>query len=370
METAKDKERLYQLWFFFATGGKKAAARSLYKKLGSAEKIYHSSFDELTALGVKSDFASILADKDLSGAEKELWFAEQYNARFITPEDADYPSALRDIPNFPLFLYLRGKHFSPGNELCISVIGTKNCSNIGEDKAYVLGRELALSGVTLVSGMSPGIETAALEGCLSAGGKAVAVLVTGVNRVYPKENSSLLQEVMARGSVISEYPLDSGVYPGSFEERNRIISGLCDGVVVVEAPSGSNSLKIAHVAKKLGRRIFAFSPEISNPLSEGPLELVDDGADCIGSTAEIIEKFSGAYPSAHPITSQKKEIPADMNLTPAEAEILSSLTESPKTAEELSTALGKNISEINGTLIIMELTDKIRLSAFGKYEIK
>src|SRR3990167_9491581 len=211
--------------------------------------------------------------------------------RKIIIDDKEYPKNLRNIYNPPKVLYVKGTLLEQ-DEVAVALVGSRRASMYGLETCEKLAYELAVRGVTVVSGMAKGIDTAAHKGALKAKGRTIAVMGSGHNVIYPPENKKLYEEVAKTGAVVTEYEDDIEPLPGNFPQRNRIISGLSLGVVVVEAAKNSGALITANLAAEQGRTVFAVPGKVSSLTSAGTNELIKDGARLIQSVDDIMEELS------------------------------------------------------------------------------
>ena len=371
------EETLYWLWFTLALGSNRAIARSIYSKFKSPEKIFRSGRGDYKKHGIPEEIATLLMNKDLSAAERELWFARKFSIDIVPLTSEKYPVLLKNTVSPPLLLYVRGVHFNPNNELYITITGTKNTSQSGLSIAYNIAKDLALAGVTIVAGQSPGIETAAYEGCLSAGGHAVAALVTGVNKVYPRAATSLQNRIMNSGAVISEYPLSRADNDKLFfAERNRIIAGISAGTLIAEATEKSNSLKTANMALDEGRDVFAVPGDIKNSHAVGSNELLKFSGKAITCAKDILEEYEDKYSQffkISPYTPDTLEFdvpPINTQVTADEIALIDAIRKFPKTAYEISNEIKKPLSYVNGVAASLEMRDKIKLLSDNRYTLK
>lgn len=364
------------LWYTMAMGGSKVTARKTYIEVGSVEKIYEYTKSDYKELGLKDTLIERLSDKSMEGPERTLWFADKYGVKIIPYDSDDYPFLLKNIYDPPLVLYVRGMHFKPESELYIAMIGTSKISEYGQKMAYSLARELAAAGVTVVGGMSGGIETVAHKACMEAGGYTTAVLTTGVNVIPKGVNSELMRKIMNNGAVMSEYGFDEPCYPSAFAARNRILSGLCVGAVVVEAGENSRSLMTANYALEQGRDLFAVPGNVNSASSGGVNSLIKDSAKIVTSVADILEDYGKIYPQLiKPVGFPESEIEFDF---PAggyeevniEKTIANCLSERPARIDELVVKTGLSAGQLNGAVTMMELTGKIEQDKFGNYRLK
>jgi DNA processing protein len=270
--------------------------RRMLEAAGNAEQACGLSARQLRGIeGIGSERAERVARALQQGAEaaqQELNRVREAGFGMICPEDGTYPVLLGLIPDPPPVLYLRGT-LEPRDLNAVAVVGSRKCSFYGREQADRFGATLASCGVTIVSGGARGIDSAAHRGALSHRlGRTLAVVGTGLDVPYPAENAPLFDQIAARGAVLSEYPLGTPPRPENFPRRNRIISGLSRGVVVVEADVRSGALITARLAnEEHGRPVFAVPGRVDNPLSAGPHSLIRDGATLVSSAGEILESL-------------------------------------------------------------------------------
>ncbi len=291
-----DQNTLYWIWLAEKCGVASKQFDRLMEKYESPFDIYRleeaeiEQFDELNdALKAK------LCQKDLDAAYEILKYCRQNNVDVITFSDRRYPERLKNIQDPPVLLYCKG-HFPDFNSsLCIGVVGTRKMSEYGKRSAYKIAYELGKAGAVTVSGMALGIDGVAACGTLFAKGITVAVLGCGVDTAYPKHHKRLMEEIARHGAVITEYPPKEEPRAYNFPKRNRIISGLCQGVLVVEAASGSGALITAKDALAQGRDVFALPGEVGAPNSEGPNQLIKDGSYTALCASDILKKYEFLY---------------------------------------------------------------------------
>jgi len=269
-----------------------AIAGAAFERFGSAAGVLAASAAELTALrGVGPVLAAAVRSLDAPRVgEEEERRARDRGIAILTLDDQEYPERLRLIPDPPRVLYRLGE-LLPQDGAGIAVVGARAATAYGRTVAERLGRELAGAGLTVVSGLARGIDACAHRGALAEGGRTVAVLGTGLDRVYPPEHARLAAEVAARGALLSEFPLGSEPEPWHFPLRNRAISGLSRGVVVVEAAVRSGALGTADMALEQGREVFAVPGPITSPTSAGTNRLIRQGAGLIEGARDVLEAF-------------------------------------------------------------------------------
>ena len=317
---------------------------------------------------------------------QQLRLMKEYGVDLVTLDDAEYPLALGEIYDPPLALFCRGA-LHERDRYAVAIVGTRRATPYGLRMAEKLGRELAHRGITVVSGMAAGVDTAAHRGALEAGGRTIAVLGCGVNVVYPKQNAELMQEIIDHGCVMSQFPMDASPAKTHFPIRNRIISGMTQGTVVVQAPARSGALITAHTATEQGREVFAVPGEIGNRNSEGPHALIKEGAKLVENAEDIVAELNlPADLAVRPVLMPRVE--ADVEPTPArvarpqperkrmtappeaapppspvssgERDVLSVLAPDGSFVDEIAAACRISVAEALSTLTILELKGQVR----------
>ena len=261
--------------------------------------------------------------------------------------EASYPFLLSQIPDPPRRLYVEGQ---VGDWLrpAIAVVGSRKPTAAGEEFAFHLAHGLAEYGIVVVSGLALGIDSAAHKGAMAAGGLTIAVCGTGLDIVYPRQNRILADQIRTTGGLVSEFSIGTGVRPHHFPRRNRLISGLTLGTVVVEAGRQSGSLITARNAAEQGREVFAVPGSVFSPLSRGPNALIRDGARLVESVSDITEELSLMLPQA-----RRKVITTALGLQPME--LLAAIGEVPTPVNQLIDRTGLTVAEVSSMLITMEL---------------
>jgi len=264
----------------------------LIEHFGSAQAAYMASLTELESCGVPARVAqAIFAQVALKDAEKEVQAAAQADCQMIAFDSKEYPPLLKQIPDAPLLLYVRGDA-KVLSQYAVAMVGTRRPSAYGSSVAHRLAHDLAQRQLVVVSGLARGVDSAAHRGALEAQGKTVAVLGSGIDIMYPRENKKLADEIAKNGAVVTEFPLGTGPTPENFPIRNRIISGLSLGVVVVEAAEYSGSLITARLALEQNREVFAVPGNITSAQSFGPNHLIKQGAKLVDQWMDVIEEFA------------------------------------------------------------------------------
>ncbi len=287
--------RIYSIWLASGIGSAPGAYHSLIKEFGTPEGVYRSDLPgerpELSPSVLRA-----LREKDLSAARFVLDYCTTHRIRVLTPEDRDYPATLRELPDLPAALYVRGQLPDLSAVPAVALVGTRTMSGYGLLRAYDLGFGCGAGGAVVVSGMAAGSDAAALAGCIDAGGVPVAVLGCGVDRAYPRRHAYLMEEIVRRGAVLSEYVPGSEILPSHFPERNRIISGLSRAVCVVEAPQKSGAMITASLAEKQGKLLFSVPGPVGIAGSEGTNDLLRRGAQPALEADDILRGFLFLYP--------------------------------------------------------------------------
>ena len=267
-------------------------AHKLVERLGSAQAVYQATLAELEACGVAARVArEISAQAGLKEAETQLQKAVAGGYQILVYDDEAYPALLKQIADPPLVLYVQGD-IKVLSQLAVAMVGTRRPTAYGSSVAHRLARELAERQLVIVSGLARGVDSASHRGALEAKGKTVAVLGSGLDVVYPREHKKLAEQVAASGAVISEFPLGTAPTPENFPIRNRIISGLSLGTVIVEAAEYSGSLITARLALEQDREVFAVPGNITSAQSFGPNHLIKQGAKLVDQWIDVIEEFS------------------------------------------------------------------------------
>ena len=265
--------------------------KNLREAFGSAPKIFLNSKDSLKRVDKIGDkIASAIAGFSFESLKKELELAQKLKIQVMTLQDEDYPRSLKEIYDPPLCLYVKGA-LLPSDTVSLAIVGSRRASYYGLSCALNFAYSLAGAGITIVSGLARGIDTQAHRGVLKAKGRTIAVLGSGLNRVYPAENKDLADKIAERGAVVSEFPLNAEPLARNFPRRNRIISGLSLGTIVVEAAKNSGALITADFALEQGKDVFAIPGSVTSATSFGTNQLIKQGAKLVDSIEDIIEEL-------------------------------------------------------------------------------
>ncbi|MBQ3078125.1 MAG: DNA-processing protein DprA [Clostridia bacterium] len=285
---------IYSLWLTSRLGAATVKTSALLECYGTAEALYHASPWEAAAkVGLGRAEAERLAQRDLSDIYRLADRLGSLGIGTLHPADPAYPPLLREIRTAPFTLFYKGDPHALDDRVVVAVVGTRSCTRYGAAVAEKLAGEMAGCGVVIVSGMADGIDTCANLGALKAQGKTVAVLGSGIDRPYPSHNGYLMEQIIESGGlVLSEYPPGSPIQRGNFPARNRIISGISHGVVVVEAPKKSGALITARLALEQNRDLFTVPGNITSYPSEGTNQLLKDScAKPVTETLDILEEY-------------------------------------------------------------------------------
>jgi len=338
----------------------------LLARFGQPARVFQAKAGELLAVkGVNRDLAQdLLAFRDWDRVEAEFAKMSAAGIEVIMPDDPRFPARLKQIPYPPAFLFLKGT-LLPQDDLALAVVGTRSASYYGLKTCRRLAGALAARGVTVVSGLARGIDTAAHQEALENGGRTLAVLGCGLDVVYPPENLKLYGQIPGQGALISEFPLGTPPEARNFPIRNRIISGLALGVVVVEAGLKSGTGITVRYALDQGREVFAVPGPIDSPTSVGPHRLIQQGAKLVQDVEDIFQEFPGLARGPGPLFGVPSRVsetggPAAAGAAAPEDPLLALLSSDPLSLEELLRATGLPAPQVLSRLTVLELEGLIR----------
>ena len=337
--------------------------RRLIRHFETPEAVFESSDEALLAVeGVSRRLVTALrrphANRD--AAQRELDRAAQQDIRIVTQRHKAYPALLLEIPDPPPFLYVRG---DLNRCRCpVAIVGSRNATPYGRKTTKRISRDLSAHDITVVSGMARGIDTAAHEGVLEADGVTVAVLGSGLECIYPRENKTLYENIAATGAVVSELPLAAGPDAHHFPQRNRIISGMSVGTVVVEATRRSGSLITARLAAEQNREVFAVPGSIDSFKSMGTHRLIKSGAKLVTRVGDILEELPAWARgfAAPPAATESADRAGRSPLAGLETTVFESLTVYPTHVDELTRRLSLDPGQLASTLLALELKGLVR----------
>jgi DNA processing protein len=293
---------------------------------------------------------------DAEAMARQRAAAEQAGARLLTLADAEYPATLKNVALPPPFLFLRGD-LQRDDGLAMAIVGSRKPTAYGLRTAERLARDLAARGVTVVSGLARGVDTAAHRGAMGAGGRTLAVLGSGVDVVYPPENRPLAREVAGAGAILSQFPMGTPPLPQHFPIRNRVIAALGVGTVVVEAAEKSGALITARFAGELGREVYAVPGNVSSPASEGANRLIQDGAKLVRDWQDVVTEWPAVWRRA------LREVPAAAPRPrpgPGEGRLLPLLGDDPVAIDHVIEQSGLPAGEVAASLMALELQGLVR----------
>jgi len=352
-------ERFYWLALKFVPGIGNAGYQRLLQYFNTPENVFQASKSELSKIeGIKKSSISAIVNFNLDDkVHRELSLIDKYGVSLITIKDPLYPKNLSHIPDAPCLLYVKGT-FREVDGWAVSVVGSRMATHYGKTVTEKICRDLAKRGITIVSGMARGIDTAAHCGALIGGGRTIAVLGSGIDVIYPPENKGLYERIVENGAVISEFPMGTPPYSQNFPIRNRIISGLSLGVVIVEATHRSGSLITAQLALDQGREVFAVPGSVGSFKSMGTHRLIKQGAKLVEHANDIIEEIHPFYQVGEQFQSHPED--KKLNLTPDERTIYNHLEAYPMHIDELARKTKLSMGETLSLLLGLELKGLVK----------
>jgi len=348
-----------------------AIALQLLEHFGSSAAVTGASRNDLAAAGLKADTIRALLQPDQEQLEQAQKWLAQDDQHLISFEDPHYPALLRTAPGAPLALFLKGdpKKLALNH---IAIVGSRNATPAGIETATQFAGHLARHGFGVVSGLALGIDSAAHCGTLDVGGTTIAVCGTGLDTVYPRQNKQLAQRIASSGALVSEFAPGIGARRDHFPRRNRLISGLCAGTVVVEAGITSGALITARYAAEQGREVFAIPGSINSPLSKGCHSLIRQGAKLVERASDILEELNML--TAADIPGAKSAAPHGNNTAefePEHLDLLEIIGWDPVTIDQVVTRTELTAKELSSMLLILELEETVkRLPGGGFQRIK
>lgn len=356
-----DRERIDAVRLALVPGVGPRHRQDLVVRFGSPAGVLGASSSDLQSVnGIGPKIAArIVAAHDEIDAEAELTLAAAEDIDVLVETDADYPRLLRQIHDPPGVLFRRG-NFLPQDELAIAIVGTRHATRYGLAQAERLAGSLARAGFTIVSGLARGIDAAAHRGALAAGGRTIAVLGSGLLNIYPPEHVSLADEIAESGCLLSEAPPRMMPLSGAFPQRNRIISGLSVGSIVVEAADRSGALITARHAYEQGREVFAVPGPIDSRLSRGCHSLIKDGAKLVESIDDVLAELG---PLAEHVERDDGNVitqPAELLLNEVEQKVLQAIDSAPTALDAVAAGAGLPIHRVLSTVSVLEMRRLVR----------
>lgn len=342
--------------------------RRLLERFGSPAQVMSASAVELMSVkGVTQQSANAIVNRSWeSFALQEAERLARSAAHLVTFTSREYPKSLFEIPDPPPFIYVRGN--IPVKAVAVAIVGSRRATAYGVQATDRLSAELAQRGVVVVSGMARGVDTAAHKGALKGGGKTIAVLGCGVDRVYPPENRKLFDETAANGCLISEFPLGTMPLAENFPRRNRIISGIARGVLVIEAAENSGSLITAQYALEQGRDVFAVPGNITFASCKGTNRLIKQGAKLVDCVEDILEELPASLLAA--ATPGGESAPGSFALAPREAAIFELLARAPLHIDDIISQSELTAGEVSSMLLHLELKGAVTALPGAHYMVR
>lgn len=346
--------------------------RQLLETFGSASAALQADRSALASVKgigpVRAD--GILSSRGEVDVEKELSLVSKAGAQLLCWDSPSYPVGLKNIYDPPPVLYVEGE-LEREDATAVAIVGTRRPSRYGLEQAERFAAALARAGFTVVSGLARGIDSAAHNGALKAGGRTIAVQGCGLGRVFPPENADLYRAISAQGAVVSEFPMLSEPLRENFPRRNRIISGLSVAVLVIEGPLRSGAMITARTAMEQGRDVFALPGRIDNLAASGTNQLIRDGACLVRSLEDILDELGEVGQTMRSGTERadKRPVRAALpgNLSDAEKAVLSAATDEPMTVDEFCAATELSAGQVSAALTMLQLKGLIRQLAGARF---
>ncbi len=335
----------------------------LLKYFGSPRSVWQAKYSDLILTGLSKKLVDdFTRHRDSFDETKYLKKLTDLEIDTTSKFENGYPKSLKEISNPPVILYKKGK-IKSSDENAISIVGSRRMSPYGKDVAGTFSRELAIAGLTIISGLARGIDTQVHREVLDVRGRTIAVIGSGLDRIYPPENTALAKEIIKSGScILSEYPLGYPALPSNFPARNRIISALSKGVVVIEGRQKSGTLLTASSACEQGKEVYAIPGNITSALSEAPLYLLQNGAKLAVTPKDILRDLNINQPTSNHELNRLKS--AD----PEELKLLDALENSPLHLDELSRMVLIDVSLVGSKLTMMEMKGYVKNLGGGVYK--
>ena len=356
-----DSDLLSSLTLSMVSGVGPRLQTTLLETFGDAGNVLQQSAQTLQQVrGIGKRVAEeIVSPDNRLRAREMLERCEAMDVALLSKSTSRFPTGLQTVDDAPGLLFVRGT-WKPQDELAVAIVGSRRCTAYGRRQAERLAGSLVRAGFTVVSGLARGIDAAAHRGALNAGGRTIAVMATGVAEIYPPEHADLAVDISKSGAVVSEFPLDQKPRPGLFPQRNRIISGLSLGVIIVEATRNSGALYTARHAMEQGREVFAIPGQVDSVASEGCHELIREGATLIRNIDDVLNELG---PLSSPRTSPEAtpvHHPREMTLNPQEKEVLNLIGSAQIHVDEVLRTTQLDASRVLSTLTVLEMKRFIR----------
>lgn len=355
-------------------------ATRLLENFGSAENVFHAPRRDLESLRLKPETVQSIIKREFhEKAEEELAKVKELGGDVLILDDGSYPYLLREIADPPITLYVRGDWRACFEMPCIGVVGSRRCTTYGRNASEMLARDLAANGVCIISGLARGIDSSAHRGAIEGKGRTIAVLGTGIDGVYPKENGKLMDEILETGgAIVSQFPLGTPPLKENFPYRNRIISGLSLGILVIEASERSGSLITARLAMEQNREVLAVPGNITSRVSIGTNYLIKSGAKLVQQWQDVVHEMpQEVIAKILPPTVDEKDESVEQtkqkppNMSADELKVWKILSaDEPMQMDILLEESGLEFGELNKILLDLDLRDVIRVLPGNNYARK
>jgi len=336
--------------------------RKLLRVFGLPEAVFSASHNDLRGVIGDRLALALLETDNVDLVKTACEWSTGENQHVVTIAESEYPQALLEIPDPPTLIYVRG-HLELLNRPTLAMVGSRNPTPQGIQNAERFASALANAGLVIASGLALGIDAAAHRGALAADGGTVAFIGTGIDRIYPARNRELALEIGARGAIVSEFPIGTPVTAFNFPKRNRLISGLSRGVLVVEAAIESGSLITARLAGEQGREVFAIPGSIHSPQSRGCHKLIKQGAKLVETAQDVIEELCWGVANHVSVPTQEA-----VNVSPGQDDLLASMGFDPCGLDELASRSGLTADTLSVMLLHLELDGHIASLPGGRYQ--
>jgi DNA processing protein len=346
--------------------------RQLLDSFGDPMSILTASKDKLLRVNSVSEvtaesIATWESGIDLSGELKRI---KEFGCQIVVQEDENYPELLRQIYDPPLLLYVKGT-LAPKDKNSVAIVGSRMTTSYGTSTARKLGYQLSFMGVTVISGGARGIDTAAHQGALSAKGRTIAVLGTGINQVFPPENAALFEKIISNGALITQFPFNRPADKQSFPIRNRIVAGMSLGTVVVEANLTSGALITANFAVEYGRQVFAVPGQIDSPRSKGCHDLIKKGAKLCEGAEDIVTEFEYLFPTTNKPPGVESGALPGLTLSDNEKLVYEALSLEELSIDDIIAKTGLPASAVSVALLMLEMKKLVKQmpgKLFSRYQ--
>jgi DNA processing protein len=357
-----NQDKKYWVGFNHIPGIGRVRLTQLLNHFDSLETAWRATSEQFRQAGLDaSSIDAISHCRPGVSPDAEMEKLERLGVKIVTCREDSYPARLKEIYDYPPLLYMRGS-LEPSDEWCLALVGTRRPTAYGRQITEEIVTELARNKITIVSGLARGIDSVAHRSALAAGGRSIAVLASGVDIIYPAENAGLAANLMEDGALISEYPLGCRPRPEYFPRRNRIISGLCLGVLVIEAGQGSGALITANLALEQNREVFAIPGSILSMASKGTNHLIQEGAKLVTDCADILKELN--------LTTVARQLEMRTVLPASgsdEALLLAKMGAESSHIDQICRSSGLPIATVSGLLTMMELKGLVRQTGAMNY---